>query len=200
MTRLLTLLLCGFSMLAGCAKEPPPRTVTEFIDNPIMLEAVMIRCSEDRSKTRYDEECVNARKAVARVQAKEEAAHTAALEASSERKRKALRRTQAAAAEARRRASESNRLREEAEYLSQFGIAPPADGDGDGESGETAVEANLPTASVIEAVEQPASDGDYRDDVPATDGGNAPVAEPEPPSSDLESIRDELRRRNEDGG
>jgi len=184
-------------MLAACAEEPRPRSVTEFVENPILLEAAMIRCAQDRSKTRYDSECVNARQAVARIQAKEEAARAAALEASSESKRDALRRTQAAAAEARRRAAEGKRLREEAEYQAQFGVAPPTDL----ESGESLPDGNVPVAVVPDAVDNvPASDS-YGDAQPAIDGGNAPVvnSEPESPESDLESIRDELRRRSEEG-
>ena len=184
MTRHLILLLCGVSTLVGCTKEPPrPRTVSEFVDNPIMLEAAMIRCAADRSRTRYDAECINARQAVDRIQAKEEAANAAALEAASESKRKALRRTQQAAAEARRRAAEEMRLREEAEYLQQLGVAPP----GDGEPNALLPEGNAPGAVVNKAA----------------DGGNAPVVETEPESpeteTDLESIRDELRRRNDEG-
>lgn len=191
-------------MLAGCAKEPPPRTVTEFIENPMLLEAAVVRCSQDRANTKYDAECVNARQAVARIQAKEEAAAKAALEARSESKRSALRRTQAAAAEARRRAAEAERLRKEAEYLAQFGVAPPADG----EVGETAAEgeslpeSNLPVAVIPEAVEPPDTTGAYEEAGLAPVGSNAPVSElsePQPAVSDLESVRDELSRRNEEG-
>jgi hypothetical protein len=198
MTRHLTLLLFGFSMVAGCAKEPQPRSVSEFLDNPILLEAAMVRCSQDRSGTRYDAECVNARQAVDRVQAKEEAAAKAAFEARSESKRNALRRTQAAAAEARRRAAEAQRQREEAEYLAQFGVSPPDETT----TAEPAVEGDLPEAGAPVARDEPVSGGAYEDPSLATDGGNAPVSqlEPESPATDLESIRDELRRRDEEGG
>lgn len=170
----------------------------------MLLEAAVVRCSKDRAKSRYDAECVNARQAVARVQAKEEAAARAAFEARSESKRSALRRTQAAAAEARRRAAEAERLRKEAEYLSQFGVAPPADGElrETQAGGESLPEGNLPVAVVPEAVEQPdAADANEEADLSPV-GSNAPVselAEQQPAASDLESIRDELRRRNEDG-
>lgn len=158
----------------------------------------MIRCAQDRSKTRYEAECVNARQAVARIQAKEEAARTAALEVSSENKRQALRRTQAAAAEARRRRAEAERLKEETEYLAQFGVAPQ----GDREAGVEPAAGNVPLAVIPEADEEADAVATFGGAQPATDGGNAPVAEaePEPPVSDLESIRDELRRRNEEGG
>ncbi len=196
MTTRLTLLLCGVCIAAGCTKEPPPRSVTEFVDNPMLLEAAMVRCAQNRSKTRYEAECVNAREAVNRIQTKEEAARRAELEESSSRKRQALRRTQAAAAEARRRAAEAERRREEAEYLAQFGVTPTADG----QAQDAMLEGNLPVAVVPEAVDQPQPVARHTDTLPATDSGNAPLAEvePQPPASDLESIRDELRRRNEE--
>lgn len=205
MTRHLTLLLCGLSLLAACGKEaPPPRSVTEFVENPIMLEAAMVRCAQDRSKSRYDAECVNARAAVDRIQAKEEAAARAALEARSERKRAALRRTQEAAKEARRRAAEAQRQREEAEYLAQFGVPPP---DGTAATAEEPLaEGNLPIAAIPEAAETPAPedalsyDGEADESAAVTEGSNAPLmqTEADAAATDLESIRDELRRRGEE--
>ena len=107
MTRQLTALFLGICLLAGCAeKAPPSRTVTEFVDNPLLLEAAVVRCAKNRAETRYDAECINAREAVNIVQAKEEALRRAELEERSERKREALRRTQQAAAEARQREAE----------------------------------------------------------------------------------------------
>jgi len=185
-------------MLAGCEKEPPARTVTEFVENPILLEAAMVRCSQDRAKTRYDAECVNARQAVARVQAKEEAAERAELEARSERKMKAFRRTREAAAEAQRQSDEERRLRQEAEYLAQFGVEPT----GAEEVTDPLSEGNLPVAVVPEVAEEAEVDGADAELESATDGDNAPIpdAAPEPPASDLESIREELRRRSEEVG
>lgn len=179
MTRQLTAVFVGIGILFGCAeKAPPPRTVTEFVDNPILLEAAMVRCSRNRAETRHDAECINVREAVNIIQAKEEETRRAELEERSERKRKALRRTQQAAAEARRRAEESERLRKEAEYLAQFGASPPVEGEA--ETGATLPEGNLPIAVVPENTqdEQPAAV--YGDVAPATDGGNAPIAEPAP--------------------
>ena len=118
----LALIFSGFGLLAGCEEELPPRSTAEFIENPIMLEAAMVRCSQDRKATRYDAECVNARQAVGQIEVKEEEARQADFEARSQSKRKALRRTQEAAAQSRQRAAEAERLRIEAEYLAQFGV------------------------------------------------------------------------------
>ncbi len=173
MIRHVTLLLGGPLLLAACVEEPPPRSITEFVENPMMLEAAMIRCAQNRSETRYDAECVNARQAVARVQAREEAARKAALEAESERKRRALRRTQEAAAEARRRAE---RAREEAEYVAEYGIEPLDTG----EASDSMPDGNLPVAVVPDAPDQPGLVDTGVDAPLITDGANVPLAQPEP--------------------
>ena len=193
MKKCLPLLICGSALVTACAEEPRPRSVTEFIENPILLEAAVVRCAQNRTESRYDAECVNARQAASIIEAKEERARRDELEAESDKKREALRRTQRAAAEARRRAIEVERLREEAEYLAQFGELPPPP------DGETAIDngaANAPAVVVpkADAAEVPPSTGES---APALDGGNAPVAEADP-VSDLDAVRDELRKRTEE--
>ena len=191
-----TILIGGIALVAGCAEPPPPRSVQEFVDNPLVLEAALVRCSRNRSESRYEAECVNAREANKIITAREEAERRAELEAQSERKRQALRRAQQAAAEARRRSAEAQKRREEAAYLAQFGQLPP-------DSSETAAESdtgNVPLAVIPEPAATPQSEPDsYRKPLtaPATDASNAPVAETEPPR-DLGEIREELRRRNEE--
>ena len=157
MTLRVTFLVGGVAMIAGCAEPPPPRSVQEFLDNPIVREAALVRCSRNRAESRYDAECVNAREANRIVTAKEVAERRAELEAQSERKRQA-------AAEARRRAAEAEKLREEAAYLSLFGQLPPDDTQGS---------------------EQPET-------------GSPPTAVIPEPSPNLEDIREELKRRNEE--
>ena len=146
-----------------------PGNVTEFLDNPMLLEAAMVRCAQDRSQSRYDTECVNARAAVARIQAREEADRAADLEARSQRKRQELRRTQEAAAEARRRTEDAAARAREAEYLAQFGETPPAEATENGDASE----GNVPVVIIPESDEAAASD--------------------------LEAVREELRRRAEEG-
>lgn len=195
--RQLAMLAAGVVLLAGCAEEPPPRTVTEFVDNPVLLEAVMVRCSQDRRATRYDAECINAREAVKRIEAKEEAKRKEDFERQSEEKRRALRRTQEAAAEARRRAAEEQRRREEEEYLAQFGVPMPSEES----SEEEPLSGNNPIAVIPDAQDEDQL-ADYGEVLPASDGGNAPAVEqgpePEPQAGDIGSIREELQRRNDE--
>jgi hypothetical protein len=175
--------------------------VTEYVENPLFLEAAVVRCAQNRSLSKYEQECINAREAVKRIEAKEEESRREELEARSERKRKALRRTQQATAEARRRAEEAERMREEAEYLAQFGVLPPSEVEDEDE--EALPEGNLPIAVVPESVLMDQPTEMYGDALPAIDGGNAPVAEPTPveePATDLDSVREELRRRSEVDG
>ncbi len=187
----LRLTFCFSSLLlVACAQEPPPASVDELMENPRLLEATMVRCGQNRSETKYLAECVNARDAINRLEVSAKQAKRAELEARSERKRQALRRTQEAAAEARRRTMEAQKRREQAELL---GVADGevADGTGLGDDSGSG------TDSAVDP------------------GGNAPgvqIAPPEPESveytaedmhpdsgvgGDIESIREELKRRQE---
>ena len=197
-----TVLLGGLALVAGCAEPPPPRSVQEFVDNPLVLEAALVRCSRNRSETRYEAECVNAREANKIIAAREEAERRAEFEAQSERKRQALRRAQEAAAEARRRATEAQKRREEAAYLAQFGQLPPDTSEQEQQPGA----GNVPIAVLPEPVEDTAAgDNGYREplSVSPSASSNAPVAEVEPEPEpeavaprDLDEIREELKRRN----
>lgn len=203
------MLICGSSLLGACSEAPPPRSVQEFMDNPQFLEAAVVRCSINREESRYDPECVNARQAVALIELREERARRDQLEAESESKRAALRRTQRAAAAARRAAAERERLRKEAEYLAQFGETLPPQTETD----ELDLEANVPGAVIPSPQQQPERNYSaptesestviFNDPVrtepapsSASAGANAPVAEASN-ETDLNSIRDELRRRQD---
>lgn len=202
----LVLLLAAAS---GCDSEPPARTVQEFVDNPILLEAAVVRCAANRLETRYEAECVNAREAVKRVDAAKAEARRAELEAQSERKRLQLRRTQQAAAEARRLAAEDQRRREEAAYLAQFGDLPP-DAAAGADAGVDGLTGNAPGAVLPEPLPQ---EPFAAEPVVSPDAAPAPVSAPPEPNApaadvvpetppddtpaDLEAIREELRRRGE---
>lgn len=177
--------LAGTALLGACSREPPPTTVDEFLQDPIVLEAAVVRCGQDRDRTRYDAECVNARQAISIMEAKEDRARSKEFEEQSERKREALRRTQEAAAEARRRAEEEVRRRQEAEYLAQFGALHP-----DSEEPATTLPSgeNAPGAVISPPPAQSPAD-------PQSADSNAPIAEAAGPA-DLGAIREELQRRS----
>lgn len=189
-TRVARLLVIGASptLFVGCAEEPPPPGVNDFLDNRILLEATIVRCRENRSQLKYEAECLNAREATNRIAAADAAERREQLEAQSERKRQALRRAQEAAAEARRRAAEAERLRREAELMGQPPETPPPAAADDAET-------NVPEATRSEPL-PPASDH-------APTSGSDAEAPAEPPpdgGSDLDAVREELRRRQEEDG
>ena len=189
-------LIAALVSFVGCAEEVRPRSVTDFMDNGNLLEAVLVRCRQNRAESRYVAECVNAREAVKLLEAEEDRNRSVQLEAESQRKRDALRRTQTAVAEARRRSVEGQKRREEAEYLAQFGELPPSENaEGDAMSG------NEPMAVIPETVNEQADTGGDVSELPAT-GSNAPVVDTAPVEeapTDLDAIREELRRRDDDG-
>lgn len=190
-TAWIALALAG--LLTACDEEPPPTSVSEFMGNPILLEATMVGCVQNRSEARYDPECVNAREAVDRIAARERQARRAELEAQSERKRQALRRAQEAAAEARRRALEEQRRREEAELLGPFapqsGAAPEPEPLAPSETSSRGEPSQQEPPSTAPTHEPPARNAQ----APSTD--EAPPAESE---SEREAIRQELERRQQD--
>lgn len=70
--------LCGFVLavslvLAGCGREPPPRTVAEYLDDPTLLDATLGRCNRLPAGGRGEPDCDNARRAAQRLAAEAEA-------------------------------------------------------------------------------------------------------------------------------
>jgi hypothetical protein len=175
-----TAVIAVMVLLTACTKEPPPPSVSEFMENSILLESAMVRCARNRSETKYEAECVNAREAANRLATAEEQARREKLEAQSERKRQALRRTLEAAAEARRRAEEARRRQAEAEYLGQFDAPPP-----EAENGDVPADMPVPAGgpeSGAETSDATASDSTGTQEAPA----------------DLQAVRDELKRRQDE--
>ena len=181
----------------GCSKEPRPPSVNEFMQNELLLQSTLVRCTENRSEMRYEPECVNVREAVNLLAVREEKASREKLEAQSKRKREALRRTQQAVAEARRLNAERQRIQEQGGIVvvDEVPIALPQDG------GTVALEA---------AGEAPASSTTGIDDAGSTATTPAVDVESDPApgadetlandtTSDIEAVRQELKRRDEDG-
>lgn len=193
----LTIAICALGALVGCAEEPPPPTVNEFLADSVLLEATMVRCSANRSSTKYEPECVNAREASNRIGRAEEQERRARLEEQSERKRRALRRTQEAAAEARRLAAEARRRREEAAYLSQF-EGPVEGSESNLQPGGTGV-IDDPGAAVPRQDLAPETGTPQGQPTPDPQQPPMPAEDPvsTPASGDLDAIREELRRRQD---
>ncbi len=192
-------------LLSACSDEQPVHSVDDLMRNEVLLEATLVRCTQNRAQMRYEPECVNVREAVKLIEVQEEKARREQLEAQSKRKREALRRTQQAVAEARRRASERERMIETGGVIVEFEETPPAEPGTVivGSPSETptvtpaeSVEfAPAATSGTVQAVETPAAD-------PASVG--EPVAENEVPAvepvSDIEAVRQELGRRGDEDG
>ena len=181
----ITICLSGLGLLAACSEEPPPVSVEELMENPRLLEATMVRCGQNRAEMKYVAECVNARDAVNRLERAEERERRATLEQQSERKRQALRQTQEAAAAARRRAEEERRRREEAEYLGLFDETPADNVAEQSDRIEPTDSAPVPASNAPTADFEPAPEPEEE----------LPVAAE--PGSDLEAIREELKRRQQ---
>jgi hypothetical protein len=175
--------------LVACSEEPPPVSVAEFMENPRLLEATMVRCAQNRSESRYLAECVTARDAVNRIEASEDRKRREEFEKQSERKRQALRRTQEAAAEARRRSLEAQRRREEENYLGIFDQAPGGESNStvgtDSNGGGSADAPNNAPVMIVEPQATP------------VENEALPEEELQAPGTDLGAIREELKRRQE---
>jgi hypothetical protein len=65
------LLTLSVTLLAGCAKELPPRSALQLMEDPAVLQGVVHRCNELQSAALNDRECRNAREAVSRLEAQQ---------------------------------------------------------------------------------------------------------------------------------
>jgi hypothetical protein len=206
-------------VLAACGEEAPPRSVSEFMEDPILLEATMVRCGQDRAASRYDAECINASNAVDRLAAAREQARRQEFEAESERKRQALRGAQQAAADARRRAQEAAKRREEAAKFGDFEPLPPEEEDAAQEqeippASDDAAENRTPQGAAAAPLPAPGSETQAPQDnggpaLPGAGSGAAggPVETLQPADSlpadaagtELDAVREELKRRQDEG-
>ena len=72
---------CGFFLLTSCAEKLLLISAIEFMEQPRLLEATMVRCAQNRSESRYLVDCINARDAVNRLEAAAERTRREGLEA-----------------------------------------------------------------------------------------------------------------------
>jgi hypothetical protein len=74
--------------MTGCGTpKPPPHTVAELADDPVLLQGISARCTADKRAAAQDVECANARLAVERLAAQEESKHVDERGAAFERQR-----------------------------------------------------------------------------------------------------------------
>ena len=194
MTRRLLLSLSCTVILAACTDvPPPPRSVSEFMDDRIALQTVLTVCNADRSRSRTDIECRNAREAGKRISVLEEAENRRAFETESKRKLEALRRRNAELEERVRRAEEEAQRRAEELYNQQF-ENPIEDPDAADRSGTEIEPAPTEYDSYSGAPDNGPEGGDVAGEVPAETPNDGAVPADDT-VSDLEAVRQELERR-----
>ncbi|MBS0613010.1 MAG: EexN family lipoprotein [Proteobacteria bacterium] len=96
-TSLLAVSLCcaAAALLAGCEDPPlPPLTVDQLVEDPVMLDGVLMKCNGALGAQRPVTECKNARIAVERIAAEREKVELAQREATFQRSRERLRQQQ----------------------------------------------------------------------------------------------------------
>src|SRR6202047_3910614 len=67
----------GAAILALAACSPrriPPMSVTDLMEDRVMLDGVLMKCNRNQSKARTDSDCLNARIAIERLASKNEPA------------------------------------------------------------------------------------------------------------------------------
>jgi hypothetical protein len=99
----LPILIATAFLIAACDGPPPPaRTVAEFVQDPALLQGVMIRCKQQQTAGARDPECANALAAADRLAADDAARRAGDRAAEFERQREQRR----AEEEQRRQAAE----------------------------------------------------------------------------------------------
>jgi hypothetical protein len=107
---------------AGC-KPPrvPPATVTDLMEDRVTLDGIVMKCNNNPRMAKTDVECENARIAIARLAARNEADDTAKREEEFERKREELR-----LAQEKERAAKASAPKVDAYHLPLVPVEPPA--------------------------------------------------------------------------
>src|SRR5471032_1248536 len=92
-----SIVACGclgavISATAACSpRRIPPMTVTDLMEDRVLLDGVLMKCNENQSKGRTDSDCINARIAIERLASKNEPAEEARRAEEFEHSREQLR-------------------------------------------------------------------------------------------------------------
>lgn len=113
----------GAAILASAACSPrpiPAMTVTDLMEDRVMLDGVLMKCNQNASKAHTDENCLNARIAIDRLASQNEPAEEAKRAAEFERSREQLRLAQ----EKRRQEEEAKNPKVDAYHLPLVPVEP----------------------------------------------------------------------------
>lgn len=86
-------MLCALIVgAAGCSpRKIPPMTVSDFMEDRVKLDGVIMKCNQDPGRAHSDLDCMNARIAIERLANQNEASREAKREEDFERSRDQLR-------------------------------------------------------------------------------------------------------------
>jgi hypothetical protein len=88
-------LLAAIAAVAACSpRRIPPMTVTDLMEDRVMLDGVLMKCNQNKTKARTDADCLNARIAIERLASKRDPADEAKRAEAFERSREQLRLSQ----------------------------------------------------------------------------------------------------------
>ncbi len=90
----LTRALICTAILGAAACSPrkiPPMTVSDYMEDRVKLDGVILKCNQDPERARLDGDCLNARIAIERLDSQNEAAREAKRAEEFERSREQLR-------------------------------------------------------------------------------------------------------------
>jgi hypothetical protein len=114
----------GAVMTATVACSPrriPPTTVTDLMEDRVMLDGVLMKCNQNPSKARTDSDCINARIAIERLASQHEPAEEAKRAEGFERSREQRRLAQ----EKQRQEEEAKKPKMDAYHLPLVPVEPP---------------------------------------------------------------------------
>jgi hypothetical protein len=126
-TSIKSIIACGclaavISATAACSPRViPPMTVTEFMEDRVMLDGALMKCNQNQSKARSDSECINARIAIERLDNKNEPAQEAKRVEEFEHSREQLRLAQ----EKQRREEQAKKPKVDAYHLPLMPVETP---------------------------------------------------------------------------
>jgi hypothetical protein len=88
-------LLAIIAATSACSpRRIPPTTVTDLMEDRVMLDGVLMKCNQNKTKARTDADCLNARIAIERLASKSDPADEAKRAEAFEHTREQLRLSQ----------------------------------------------------------------------------------------------------------